>query len=493
MAHRSAVRSCVVVGLSALALAASAPAVSAAPVPCSTSLTDSTGTPWAQFVGQAVVVPVLGVGVTGIANGGLPTTLNTTPATCESQLGGRELSGPPQVAGPGVTVARRLYVPSGAPAFARLLDKWTNTTGSPVTVDPYLATTSVAGVWRQTSSGDAVVTTADDWVVLANTTAPTDPTLSTVGEIWSGPGARRPAAFEVFGPGFPAWTSGIAALYVRWGEITIAPGESRYFMHAYLLRGSGAGGLSSALADTAAVAVDSRLYDGISQEEQLKLVNFAPLDGDEDGVAEAVDNCKLVPNPTQTDTDGDGQGDACDLDDDNDGLSDALEAQLGSNPLGTDTDGDGKLDGFDSCLKLAAATLDGCPEAQSAATTPQQQAPAAERPSDKTAPACGISGVKKTLKPKAFLKGVAATITCDEPATVDGELVGSARSVRLAAAFNLTLGTRSLGLGGGPRKLTIKPAKRLVGKAKKLTVQLRVTATDASGNRTRKTQTIKVK
>jgi hypothetical protein len=38
----------------------------------------------------------------------------------------------------------------------------------------------------------------------------------------------------------------------------------------------------------------------------------ADLDGDDDGVADATDNCPLVTNPAQTDSDADGAGDACD-------------------------------------------------------------------------------------------------------------------------------------------------------------------------------------
>ena len=44
------------------------------------------------------------------------------------------------------------------------------------------------------------------------------------------------------------------------------------------------------------------------------------------------------------DTDSDGVGNNADLDDDNDGLTDADEATYGTDPLNPDTDGDGVSD-----------------------------------------------------------------------------------------------------------------------------------------------------
>jgi hypothetical protein len=487
MAGRIWIRACGAVIATAVGMLAGAGSASAEP--CTTALTDASGNSWSQGSGAVGSLPVFAGAITGFVGPPVATPLVTTPATCVLQQGDRELSGPAQVVAPGLTVARRMYVPAGSPAFVRVLDQWTNVSGAPITVEPLIANSNLANRWRQTSSGDAVVSTADDWVVLTDTDAPADPAFPVVGEIWSGPGGTRPTALSQATPGLPPWTSGILTHMARWADVTIGPGDSRFFMYAWLIRPAGAPGLASAIADTAAVASDARLYDGISQDDQLRLVNFPPLDADLDGLRDTLDNCPKAVNPDQLDTDGDGQGNACDADDDGDGLPDAIELALGGNPLIADTDGDGRPDGVDSCLTLAAATADGCPAAQSA--TPQ--APAGEKPADTTAPILAIDGVAKTMKKKAFLKGVTATIACDEPCTIDGDLLGTARSVRLAAAFNLTLGTQSLALGGGPRKLTVKPSKRLVGKAKKLTVQLRVTATDASGNRAKKTQTIKVK
>ena len=69
-------------------------------------------------------------------------------------------------------------------------------------------------------------------------------------------------------------------------------------------------------------------------------------DDDEDGVADNVDAFPLDATES-VDTDNDGIGNGTDTDDDNDGLSDADELIAGSNPLIADTDGDGVLDGVD--------------------------------------------------------------------------------------------------------------------------------------------------
>ncbi|MCP4692364.1 MAG: terpene cyclase/mutase family protein [Desulfobacterales bacterium] len=75
-----------------------------------------------------------------------------------------------------------------------------------------------------------------------------------------------------------------------------------------------------------------------------ELMNVLDSDGDE--VLGSADNCPDVYNPGQGDADGDGVGDACDGDDDNDGLPDEFEVAMShTNPLLGDTDGDGIPDG----------------------------------------------------------------------------------------------------------------------------------------------------
>ena len=72
---------------------------------------------------------------------------------------------------------------------------------------------------------------------------------------------------------------------------------------------------------------------------------FGTSDTDADGVFAEVDNCPINSNGSQLDTDSDTLGNECDQDDDNDGLSDALESSLGTNTLLIDTDGDSYTDG----------------------------------------------------------------------------------------------------------------------------------------------------
>jgi subtilisin family serine protease len=82
-----------------------------------------------------------------------------------------------------------------------------------------------------------------------------------------------------------------------------------------------------------------------SQNGRLNLFNMLS-DGDGDTVTSPGDNCPDIANLDQSNSDGDSQGNACDKDDDNDGLSDSLEASVGTDPLLIDSDGD-TLSDFD--------------------------------------------------------------------------------------------------------------------------------------------------
>jgi Ca2+-binding RTX toxin-like protein len=78
--------------------------------------------------------------------------------------------------------------------------------------------------------------------------------------------------------------------------------------------------------ESAGAVARIRLYTGALTAAEVAGLDRLP-DADHDGVADARDNCPLVPNTGQANHDGDARGDACDTDDDNDGVPDSKDAR----------------------------------------------------------------------------------------------------------------------------------------------------------------------
>lgn len=92
--------------------------------------------------------------------------------------------------------------------------------------------------------------------------------------------------------------------------------------------------------------------DGVLDDADNCPVHANPGQGDADldGLGDACDRCPRTPDPAQADLDGDGEGDACDPDDDGDGVPDTQDTCPGvPNPAQGDRDGDGLGDICDAC------------------------------------------------------------------------------------------------------------------------------------------------
>jgi len=94
--------------------------------------------------------------------------------------------------------------------------------------------------------------------------------------------------------------------------------------------------------------------------------NCTDPDGDVDTVLDFFDNCPNAPNTNQADNDADSLGNACDPDDDNDGISDVVEGQCGDS---TDSDKNGLVN-------------DGCPQVGSSAESGPQCTNASDNDGD---------------------------------------------------------------------------------------------------------------
>jgi len=121
-------------------------------------------------------------------------------------------------------------------------------------------------------------------------------------------------------------------------------------------------------------------------------------------------------------------------------------------------------------------------------TTPPVTTPAA----DTTPASLTVTGIKKTVTRKAFNKGLKVKIGANEPVAAELVLLASPRKVTIAKLLNLVLATKSLPRAGGTRTVTLKPSPKVKGK-RKVSVQLRVVAFDAAGNRSAKTVSFNVK
>jgi hypothetical protein len=103
---------------------------------------------------------------------------------------------------------------------------------------------------------------------------------------------------------------------------------------------------------------------------------------------------------------------------------------------------------------------------------------------DTTPPSISLARVRKRMKLAAFRRGVVVRVTPSEPSTIDLELLGSANRAVLSRLGDLTLASKRLRGVSGTRKVRLRPRRRLLSSSSRaFTARLRITATDAAGNR----------
>lgn len=177
-------------------------------------------------------------------------------------------------------------------------------------------------------------------------------------------------------------------------------------------------------------------------------------DDDADGVPDAQpDNCRIVPNPGQEDSNADGYGDVCPpVDNDADGvIDDDDNCDVTPNPGQSDLDGDDRGDacdrdddgdryddGFDNCPAVwnfdqADPDRDGTgtlcdPDEPLVAASPQAP-PAAGRRVDALAPTLTV-GAGRRQRLAAVRAGVVVRVRCSEACAATAELGADRRTAR---------------------------------------------------------------
>jgi Ca2+-binding RTX toxin-like protein len=120
---------------------------------------------------------------------------------------------------------------------------------------------------------------------------------------------------------------------------------------------------------------------------------------------------------------------------------------------------------------------------------------------DLTPPTLSITGIGTSVSRAEIRKGsFAIVVTTNEPAAIAADLAAKVKPKGRALAFVANVGEASIGSGRlsrgtGKRKMNVKVAKkyRKAVRNRRLRLVLRVTATDAAGNRTVRTKNLRVK